>query len=104
MNLRLTMDCTIFTDGASKGNPGPGGWGSIVVLDEQVFELGGGGARVTNNQMELQAAIAGLEFAKQKLVQQVLVYSDSSYVINGITKWIYAWKKGSWKTKADEPV
>ncbi len=94
----------IFSDGASKGNPGPGGWAAIVVAGERVTELGGFEKHTTNNRMELRAAIEGLRDAHVPTGPQVLVYTDSSYVINGITKWIHGWKKGGWKTKDKKPV
>lgn len=93
---------TIFTDGSSRGNPGPGGWGSVVVTaDEKVMELGGGEKMTTNNRMELNAAAEGLAHAPKDAA--IEVFTDSSYVINGITKWIKGWKRNGWmtKTKAD---
>ena len=98
------MDNKIFTDGACKGNPGPGGWGAIVVLGEVVTELGGREANTTNNQMELQAAIAALNFALSQKAKDIVVYTDSSYVINGISKWMVAWKKKGWKTSTGQAV
>ena len=98
------METVIFTDGASKGNPGRGGWGAIVVSDGFAYELGGGELNVSNNKMELQSAIQALTFARTKALSNITVYSDSRYVINGITKWIFGWKKNGWKTKTGEPV
>jgi len=108
---------TIFTDGSSRGNPGPGGWGSVVIMSNddgiqnkaQVTELGGGEQHTTNNRMELMAAIRGLEKAtSQKSIvdgeSQIKIYSDSSYVINGITKWVHGWKTNGWKTKTKNDV
>lgn len=100
---------TIFTDGSSRGNPGPGGWGSIVVSDDSVAELGGGEKHTTNNRMELVAAIEGLTKvgSRQSSVDsklQVKVFSDSSYVINGITKWVHGWKRNGWKTAGKQDV
>lgn len=92
----------IFTDGASRGNPGPGGWGAIVVEGEKVFEFGGREDKTTNNRMELTAAIEAL--SKVKGQSLIVIYSDSSYVINGITKWIYSWEKRNWVTQNKEPV
>ena len=94
----------IFSDGASKGNPGPGGWAAIVVAEDRVVELGGFEKHTTNNRMELRAAIEGLRDAHVPGGAQTLVYTDSSYVINGITKWIHGWKRGGWKTKDKKPV
>ena len=87
-----------FTDGAAKGNPGPGGWGAIAVsLDGHVTELGGGSAHTTNNRMELSGAIGALEhFAR--LPGTVAIYTDSTYVIQGITKWVWNWRRRGWKT------
>lgn len=93
---------TIFTDGASKGNPGPGGWGAVVVDDGNVIELGGGEKNTTNNRMEIRAAIGGLK--KTQDGSDVTLYTDSSYLINGITKWIRGWKRNGWITKAHEEV
>jgi ribonuclease HI len=88
----------VFTDGAAKGNPGPGGWGAIVVTpDHRVTELGGGAPHTTNNRMELSGAIAAL----QHLATQpgpVAIYTDSTYLIQGITQWIWGWRKRGWKT------
>jgi len=92
------MSCIIFTDGASKGNPGRGGWGAILATDDTVKEIGGREHNATNNQMELKAVIEGLGAAHQAQVLEVKVYSDSQYVINGITKWIFGWQKKGWKT------
>ncbi|MEN9912613.1 MAG: hypothetical protein RLY66_21 [Candidatus Parcubacteria bacterium] len=93
---------TIFTDGSSRGNPGPGGWGSVVVADDRVIELGGGEKNTTNNRMELMAAIGGLkktsEISGDVEGVNVVVNSDSSYVIKGITMWVHGWKRNGWKT------
>jgi len=93
---------TIFTDGSSRNNPGPGGWGSVIVDGKEVIELGGGEKNTTNNRMELTAALEGLKKAPKN--SSVILYTDSSYVINGITKWIHGWKKNGWKTKAKQSV
>lgn len=92
----------IFTDGSSRGNPGPGGWGSVVINGEKVQELGGRDDNTTNNRMEIMACIEGLSAISSG--ESVTVYSDSSYVINGITKWIFAWKRNNWITKTKEEV
>jgi ribonuclease HI len=94
----------IFTDGASKGNPGPGGWGAIVATDGQVRELGGHEPHTTNNRMELQAAYEALSFAATLKPQQVTVYADSSYVIQGATKWGAGWRRNGWITSTKQPV
>ncbi len=108
------MRTIIFTDGASRGNPGAGGWGAVLVLQNQngsskVVELGGHEDHTTNNRMELTAAIKALEFVSfYKLstinYQLIIIYTDSNYLINGITKWIYSWEKRNWVTKNKEPV
>ncbi|MGE3705905.1 MAG: ribonuclease H, partial [Vicinamibacterales bacterium] len=94
----------VFTDGASKGNPGPGGWGAIVVTpDGHVTELGGGATRTTNNQMELTGAIRA--FGRLRGVAgRVDVYTDSTYVIQGIREWIHGWKRRGWKTATGTEV
>lgn len=99
------MKVYIFTDGASKGNPGPGGWGAVVFHAEKVVELGGREVETTNNRMELRAAIEGLKaIASLNRKEEIVVFSDSSYVINGITKWIFGWEKNNWQSSKKEPV
>jgi ribonuclease HI len=97
---------SIHTDGACSKNPGPGGWGVVVhFADGSTKELGGGLRETTNNQMELQGAISALEFlANHKQSTPVDLYTDSKYVLDGITKWIKGWKKNGWKTKDNKPV
>ena len=97
---------SMHTDGACSKNPGPGGWGVVIHLsDGSIKELGGGIRETTNNQMELQGAISALEFlAAQKQSTPVDFYTDSKYVLDGITKWIKGWKKNGWKTKDNKPV
>lgn len=93
----------IFTDGASSGNPGPGGWGAILVSpDQSVLELGGRKNPTTNNQMELTGAIEALRSLTTP--QQVVLYTDSTYVIRGVTQWIWAWQKNGWLSKEGKPV
>jgi ribonuclease HI len=95
----------IFTDGACSGNPGPGGWGAIIVTtDGQVREIGGGARATTNNQMELLGAIRALEHVRDVGKTVIEVYTDSVYVINGITKWIWGWRKNGWKSKEGKEV
>ncbi len=94
----------IYTDGSSRGNPGPGGWGAIVATDQQVSELGGFEANTTNNRMELQAVFEALMFAASLPEQQIVVRSDSAYVINGATKWHHGWHKRDWKTLDNKEV
>ncbi len=97
---------SMHTDGACSKNPGPGGWGVVIHFsDGSTKELGGGIRETTNNQMELQGAISALEFfAAQKQSTPVDFYTDSKYVLDGITKWIKGWKKNGWKTKDNKPV
>jgi ribonuclease HI len=87
-----------FTDGAAKGNPGPGGWGAVVVTPEsRVTELGGGAPHTTNNRMELSGAIGALQFVAEHQ-GPMAIYTDSTYLIQGITRWIHGWRKRGWKT------
>lgn len=88
----------IFADGSSIGNPGPGGWGVVMVRGKKVLELGGGEKRTTNNKMELTAAIEALRVVNKLQVtsNKLTIHTDSSYVINGITKWIRGWEKNKW--------
>ena len=92
----------IFTDGACLGNPGPGGWGVLLRWRGVEKELSGGEADTTNNRMELMAAIKGIEALKLSAAADL--YTDSKYVIDGITKWIAGWKKNGWRTAAKKPV
>lgn len=98
----------IFTDGSSRGNPGSGGWGAVVVAGEKVVELGGGEDHTTNNRMEMQAVISAIDFLIEyellTLNFKCVVYTDSSYVINGITKWVSGWKARGWLTLQKEQV
>ncbi len=94
----------MFADGASSGNPGPGGWGTVIVLPEgKVIELGGGVRPVTNNQMELRAVIEGLRYLQDR-EGQIDVCTDSVYVIRGITQWVWAWRTRGWKTAEGQDV
>jgi ribonuclease HI len=97
---------SIYTDGACTGNPGPGGWGVVVYFsDDSTYELGGKAAQTTNNRMEMQAAIAALEFfAESEKPETITLYTDSEYLINGVTKWVKGWKKKGWKTAQGKPV
>ena len=92
----------IFTDGACKGNPGPGGWGAIIRSGGREKELSGGEPLTTNNRMELLAAIRALEALKRPC--QVDLTTDSVYVRDGITKWIFGWQKNGWRTADKKPV
>ncbi|WP_444898561.1 ribonuclease HI [Microbulbifer sp. VAAC004] len=93
---------TIYTDGACRGNPGPGGWGALLVYGEHEKELCGGESHTTNNRMELMAAIKALEALKQPC--EVELHTDSQYLRQGITGWINNWKKNGWKTASKKPV
>ncbi len=95
-------EVTIYTDGACKGNPGPGGWGAWLKTAGQERELFGGEPLTTNNRMEMMAVIEALSALKNK--SQVTLYLDSEYVRNGITTWIHAWKRRGWKTADNKPV
>ncbi|XWK86681.1 MAG: ribonuclease HI [Phormidium sp.] len=97
---------SIYTDGACSGNPGPGGWGVVVYFaDDSVYEIGGAEALTTNNRMELQAAIAALEFlSKTGQKEPVTLYTDSEYVKKGITIWVKGWKNKGWKTSQGKAV
>ena len=92
----------IYTDGACRGNPGPGGWGALIKFDTAEKEIFGGQNNTTNNQMELSAAIEGLSILKEPC--DVELYTDSKYVMDGITQWIQNWKKNNWKTSAKKEV
>lgn len=92
----------IYTDGACSGNPGPGGWGVLMLYGEYEKELTGGEFETTNNRMELMAAIEALKALRRPCV--VDLYTDSTYVKNGITEWIEGWKAKGWKTAAKKPV
>jgi len=91
-----------FTDGACSGNPGPGGWGVLLRMGGHEKELCGGEAHTTNQQMEIKAAIEALKALKKTCA--ITIYSDSTYVIKGITEWIHGWKKNGWKNAAKKPV
>jgi ribonuclease HI len=92
----------IYSDGACRGNPGPGGWGALLRYGSQEKELWGGEAATTNNRMELMAAIRALEALKRP--SQVKLYTDSIYVMKGITSWIQSWKRRGWRTADKKPV
>jgi ribonuclease HI len=92
----------IATDGACKGNPGPGGWGAVIRMGKHEKELSGGDAHTTNNRMELQAAISGLNALTRPC--RVTLSTDSRYVMDGLTKWIKGWQRNGWKTADKKPV
>ena len=92
----------IYTDGACKGNPGPGGWGVLIILEDEHVELSGGNKETTNNQMELIAVIKSLEYFDNQI--EANLYTDSKYVMDGITNYIKNWKVNGWKTANKKPV
>ena len=92
----------IFTDGACKGNPGPGGWGALIRSGPRELELSGGEPLTTNNRMELMAAIRALQALKKPC--RVELHTDSIYVRDGITKWIHGWRRNGWRTSDRKPV
>jgi ribonuclease HI len=95
-------EVVIYTDGACSGNPGPGGWGVVLRWNGTQKELHGGDAQTTNNRMELMAAIQALEALNRP--SRVQLHTDSTYLLNGITKWITAWQRNGWRTSARKPV
>jgi ribonuclease HI len=95
-------EVVIYTDGACSGNPGPGGWGAVLRWKDVAKELHGGEPLTTNNRMELTAAIQALDALRRPT--QVELYTDSTYVLNGITKWIDGWQRNGWRTSAKKPV
>ncbi|MCJ1961746.1 ribonuclease HI [Novosphingobium mangrovi (ex Hu et al. 2023)] len=92
----------IFTDGACKGNPGPGGWGALLRMGEHEKEMSGSEAETTNNRMEMTAVIKALEVLNQPC--EIVLCTDSKYVIDGITKWVHGWQKKGWVNAAKKPV
>ncbi len=97
---------SIYTDGACTGNPGPGGWGTVIYFDDgSIHELGDASKKTTNNRMEMQAAIAALEFLESSGQNKpVTLYTDSEYLINCVTKWVKGWKRKGWKKSDGKPV
>ena len=98
----MTPEVTIYTDGACSGNPGPGGWGAVLIFGETERDICGGEAATTNNRMELMAAIQALEALKRPC--RVELHTDSQYVRTGITEWLAGWKARGWRTAAKAPV
>ncbi len=92
----------IFTDGACKGNPGPGGWGAVLRFGDTEKELSGGEPQTTNNRMEMMAAVEALNALKKPC--RVTLHTDSKYVMDGITKWVFGWQKKGWRTADNKPV
>ena len=112
--MKMQNKITIYTDGAASGNPGPAGWGAVVIFNDQlkvkseklkIIELGGKRDHATNNQMELTAPIEVLKYLKkEKIAGKIEIVSDSKYVILGITEWIFNWHKNNWRNAAKKPV
>jgi len=99
----LKKDIIIYTDGACKGNPGPGGWGVVIYENDKIKkELAGYKDNTTNNVMEITAAIKALEYFKVK--KQVIIFTDSNYLKLGITEWIYTWKRKKWTNSKKKPI
>ena len=100
--VNLTQVIEIYTDGACRGNPGPGGWGALLIAGKHQKTMHGGAADTTNNRMELTAAIEALNALKGH--SNVILHTDSKYVMDGINEWMPNWKKRGWKTAAKKPV
>ena len=98
----MTKTVEIYTDGACRGNPGPGGWGALLIAGKHRKRMHGGAAETTNNRMELTAAIEALNALKGR--RNVILHTDSKYVMDGISGWLHNWKKRGWKTAARKPV
>jgi ribonuclease HI len=98
----VTPQVVIYSDGACSGNPGPGGWGAVMISGEHVRDICGGEPATTNNRMELMAAIQALEALKKPC--KVELHTDSTYVMKGISEWIHGWKKRGWLTADKKPV
>ena len=97
------MSIKVYTDGSCRGNPGPGGWGVYIQLNDEEKDLYGGNPETTNNQMEMQAALEALKYLKDKN-DVIELYTDSNYLRQGITEWIHKWKLNNWRTAAKKPV
>ena len=97
------MSIKVYTDGSCRGNPGPGGWGVYIQLNDEEKDLYGGNSETTNNQMEMQAALEALKYLKDKN-EVIELYTDSNYLRQGITEWIHKWKLNNWRTAAKKPV
>ena len=97
------MSIKVYTDGACRGNPGPGGWGVYIRLNDEEKDLYGGNPETTNNQMEMQAALEALKYLKDKN-DVIELFTDSNYLRQGITEWIHKWKLNNWRTAAKKPV
>ena len=100
--MKTGNSVVIYTDGACSGNPGPGGWGSILMYNGHRRELSGGERETTNNRMEMMAVIQALETLKRSC--EVVIHTDSTYVMKGMTEWLAGWKSRGWKTASKQPV
>ncbi len=101
----MKKELIIYTDGASRGNPGPGGWGAVILVDGYAMEIAGSAKKATNNQMELQAVLEVLsDSATRAHNGPIVVFSDSAYVVNGLNSWIWGWEKKDWITSTKTPV
>lgn len=98
----MNKKAEVYTDGACSGNPGPGGWGVTIKINNETIDLSGGEKNTTNNRMELIAAIKALDYIDKDY--EIILFTDSNYVKDGITKWIHNWKKNNWQTAAKKPV
>lgn len=98
----MTSEIEIYTDGACLGNPGRGGWGAILLYKDHRKEISGKERESTNNRMEMRAVIEALKTLKK--TSEVTIYTDSKYVLDGITKWIFGWKKNGWRTADKKPI
>ncbi len=103
-NLKSQVPLNVYTDGSCLGNPGPGGWGVVIKHPKKEVILSGGEENTTNNRMELTATIKALDFLLNKKIKNIVIHTDSNYVMMGITEWIKNWKKNSWKTAKKDPV
>ena len=102
MNNKITL--TIYTDGACSGNPGPGGWGVLLQYGNKEKTLKGGDPDTTNNRMEMMAAIKAIEAVNETYTGEIILWTDSTYVMKGITEWIHGWKKKNWIKSDKKPV
>lgn len=103
-NASKNQKLVIYTDGACSGNPGPGGWGVLMQFGKNEKEIFGGEAETTNNRMEMVATIEALRAVKSSYSGQITLWTDSTYVVKGITEWIHGWKKRGWKKSDKKPV
>ena len=102
MNKKIIL--TIYTDGACSGNPGPGGWGVLLQYGSKEKTLKGGDPNTTNNRMEMMAAIKAIEAVNETYTGEIILWTDSTYVMKGITEWVHGWKKKNWIKSDKKPV